>query len=145
MAPARPLTLPGHRTIKGSTLRTILTQSGIFRDDFAGNDAKVGERGLNLASQIAAHATHVVYLCVFEDFKELAGHFLAGPSLVHRDAVWAESALWIEITQICYFTQGKSAEIISFCENTLESGEERTELNEKDLTNGAEECICTLR
>jgi len=29
-----PLTLPGHRTIKGSTLRTILTQSGISRDDF---------------------------------------------------------------------------------------------------------------
>ena len=29
-----PLTLPGHRTIKGSTLRTILTQSGISRDEF---------------------------------------------------------------------------------------------------------------
>ncbi|OQY96902.1 MAG: hypothetical protein B6D41_04590 [Chloroflexi bacterium UTCFX4] len=29
-----PLTLPNHRTIKGSTLRTILTQSGIPRDDF---------------------------------------------------------------------------------------------------------------
>ena len=29
-----PLTLPGHRTIKGSTLRTALTQSGIPRDDF---------------------------------------------------------------------------------------------------------------
>jgi predicted RNA binding protein YcfA (HicA-like mRNA interferase family) len=29
-----PLTLPGHRTIKGSTLRTVLTQSGISRDDF---------------------------------------------------------------------------------------------------------------
>ena len=29
-----PLTLPNHRTIKGSTLRTILTQSGIARDDF---------------------------------------------------------------------------------------------------------------
>ncbi|MSR66796.1 MAG: type II toxin-antitoxin system HicA family toxin [Pedosphaera sp.] len=29
-----PMTLPGHRTIKGSTLRTILTQSGISRDDF---------------------------------------------------------------------------------------------------------------
>jgi predicted RNA binding protein YcfA (HicA-like mRNA interferase family) len=29
-----PLTLPNHRTIKGCTLRTILTQSGIARDDF---------------------------------------------------------------------------------------------------------------
>lgn len=29
-----PLTLPNHRAIKGSTLRTILTQSGIARDDF---------------------------------------------------------------------------------------------------------------
>ena len=29
-----PMTLPGHRLIKGSTLRTVLTQSGIARDDF---------------------------------------------------------------------------------------------------------------
>lgn len=29
-----PLTLPNHRTIKGSTLRTILSQSGISRDEF---------------------------------------------------------------------------------------------------------------
>ena len=29
-----PLTLPGHRTIKASTLRTILTQSGIPREEF---------------------------------------------------------------------------------------------------------------
>ena len=29
-----PLTLPNHRRIKGSTLRTILTQSGISREDF---------------------------------------------------------------------------------------------------------------
>lgn len=29
-----PMTLPGPRTIKGSTLRTALTQSGISRDDF---------------------------------------------------------------------------------------------------------------
>ena len=29
-----PMTLPGHRTIKASTLRTALTQSGISRDDF---------------------------------------------------------------------------------------------------------------
>ncbi len=29
-----PLTLPNHRLIKGSTLRTILTQSGISRDEF---------------------------------------------------------------------------------------------------------------
>jgi predicted RNA binding protein YcfA (HicA-like mRNA interferase family) len=28
------LTMPNHRTIKGSTLRTILTQAGIPRDDF---------------------------------------------------------------------------------------------------------------
>lgn len=29
-----PLTMPNHRTIKASTLRTILTQAGITRDDF---------------------------------------------------------------------------------------------------------------
>ena len=29
-----PMTIPNHRTIKGSTLRTILTQTGISRDDF---------------------------------------------------------------------------------------------------------------
>jgi len=29
-----PLTLPNHRFIKGSTLRTICTQSGIRREDF---------------------------------------------------------------------------------------------------------------
>jgi predicted RNA binding protein YcfA (HicA-like mRNA interferase family) len=29
-----PLTIPNHRRIKGSTLRTILTQSGIPREDF---------------------------------------------------------------------------------------------------------------
>jgi predicted RNA binding protein YcfA (HicA-like mRNA interferase family) len=29
-----PLTLPGHATIKGSTLRTICTQARIQRDDF---------------------------------------------------------------------------------------------------------------
>jgi len=28
------LTIPNHRRIKGSTLRTILTQTGIPRDDF---------------------------------------------------------------------------------------------------------------
>ena len=28
------LTMPNHSTIKASTLRTILTQSGIARDDF---------------------------------------------------------------------------------------------------------------
>jgi len=27
-----PLTMPNHRRIKGSTLRTILTQAGIYRD-----------------------------------------------------------------------------------------------------------------
>lgn len=31
-----PLTMPNHRTIKSSTLRTILLQSGISRDDFLG-------------------------------------------------------------------------------------------------------------
>ena len=36
-----PLTLPGHRRIKGSTLRTILTQSGIVRDDFLSAYEKV--------------------------------------------------------------------------------------------------------
>jgi predicted RNA binding protein YcfA (HicA-like mRNA interferase family) len=29
-----PLTMPNHRTIKASTLRTILTQVGVARDDF---------------------------------------------------------------------------------------------------------------
>jgi len=29
-----PLTMPNHRTIKSSTLRTILTQAGISREDF---------------------------------------------------------------------------------------------------------------
>ena len=29
-----PLTIPNHRTIKGSTLRTIFTQAGIPRDRF---------------------------------------------------------------------------------------------------------------
>jgi predicted RNA binding protein YcfA (HicA-like mRNA interferase family) len=29
-----PLTLPNHERIKGSTLRSICTQSGISRDDF---------------------------------------------------------------------------------------------------------------
>lgn len=29
-----PLTIPNHRTIKGSTLRTVLTQAGITREDF---------------------------------------------------------------------------------------------------------------
>jgi predicted RNA binding protein YcfA (HicA-like mRNA interferase family) len=29
-----PLTMPNHRTIKGSTLRTILTQAGLSRDAF---------------------------------------------------------------------------------------------------------------
>lgn len=36
-----PLTIPNHRQIKGSTLRTILTQAGISREEFleAYNDA----------------------------------------------------------------------------------------------------------
>jgi predicted RNA binding protein YcfA (HicA-like mRNA interferase family) len=29
-----PLTIPNHRTLKSSTLRTILSQAGISRDDF---------------------------------------------------------------------------------------------------------------
>ncbi|HEB66272.1 MAG TPA: type II toxin-antitoxin system HicA family toxin [Chloroflexi bacterium] len=29
-----PLTMPNHRTIKGSTLRTILRQANISREDF---------------------------------------------------------------------------------------------------------------
>ncbi len=29
-----PLTMPNHSTVKSSTLRTILTQAGISRDDF---------------------------------------------------------------------------------------------------------------
>ena len=29
-----PLTMPNHRRIKGSTLRTMLTQAGISRDEF---------------------------------------------------------------------------------------------------------------
>ena len=31
---ATPLTLPNHRTVKGTTLRTICTQAGIPRDAF---------------------------------------------------------------------------------------------------------------
>jgi predicted RNA binding protein YcfA (HicA-like mRNA interferase family) len=31
-----PLTMPNHLRIKGSTLRTILTQAGISRDEFLG-------------------------------------------------------------------------------------------------------------
>jgi predicted RNA binding protein YcfA (HicA-like mRNA interferase family) len=30
-----PLTMPNHPRVKGSTLRTILTQAGISRDDFS--------------------------------------------------------------------------------------------------------------
>ncbi len=30
------LTIPNHSTIKASTLRTVLTQAGIARDDFLG-------------------------------------------------------------------------------------------------------------
>lgn len=33
-ATTTPLTLPNHKRIKGSTLRSICTQSGISRDDF---------------------------------------------------------------------------------------------------------------
>ncbi len=29
-----PLTMPGHKNIKGSTLRAICTQAGISREDF---------------------------------------------------------------------------------------------------------------
>ena len=29
-----PLTLPSHRTIKGATLRAVLRQSGVGRDEF---------------------------------------------------------------------------------------------------------------
>ena len=29
-----PLTMPHHRTLKSSTLRTILTQAGVSREDF---------------------------------------------------------------------------------------------------------------
>jgi len=29
-----PLTMPNHRTLKSSTIRTILSQAGISRDDF---------------------------------------------------------------------------------------------------------------
>lgn len=29
-----PLTLPNHRTVKGSTLRTILTQAGLTREEY---------------------------------------------------------------------------------------------------------------
>ena len=34
-----PMTIPNHRTIKGSTLRSICTQSGIPRDEFLDADA----------------------------------------------------------------------------------------------------------
>ena len=29
-----PLTMPNHKTIKGSTLRTIINQAGLARDEF---------------------------------------------------------------------------------------------------------------
>ena len=32
--PTTPLTMPAHRTIKGSTLRAICTQAGISREEF---------------------------------------------------------------------------------------------------------------
>lgn len=32
--PKTPLTIPNHRYIKSSTLRTVLTQSGVTREDF---------------------------------------------------------------------------------------------------------------
>jgi predicted RNA binding protein YcfA (HicA-like mRNA interferase family) len=35
-----PLTVPNHRTIKSSTLRTILTQAAIQRDEFLGAYSK---------------------------------------------------------------------------------------------------------
>ena len=35
-----PLTLPNHKTLKSSTLRTICTQSGISREDFLKNYQK---------------------------------------------------------------------------------------------------------
>jgi predicted RNA binding protein YcfA (HicA-like mRNA interferase family) len=36
-----PLVLPNHRTIKGSTLRSILTQAGIEREEFLEAFSKV--------------------------------------------------------------------------------------------------------
>jgi len=36
-----PLTMPNHKLIKGSTLRSICTQSGISRDDFISAYEKV--------------------------------------------------------------------------------------------------------
>ena len=36
-----PLTMPNHKLIKGSTLRSICTQSGISRDDFIAAYEKV--------------------------------------------------------------------------------------------------------
>jgi predicted RNA binding protein YcfA (HicA-like mRNA interferase family) len=36
-----PLTMPNHSLIKGSTLRTILTQAGIARDDFLNKFGKI--------------------------------------------------------------------------------------------------------
>jgi predicted RNA binding protein YcfA (HicA-like mRNA interferase family) len=35
-----PMTIPNHRTIKGSTLRRICTQAGIDRDTFLGAYAR---------------------------------------------------------------------------------------------------------
>ena len=36
-----PLTMPNHKLIKGSTLRSICTQSGISRDDFVAAYEKI--------------------------------------------------------------------------------------------------------
>jgi len=33
-ASTTPMTIPNHRTLKGSTLRSICTQAGISRDEF---------------------------------------------------------------------------------------------------------------
>ncbi len=33
---ATPMTIPNHRTYKSSTLRAVLTQAGISRDEFLG-------------------------------------------------------------------------------------------------------------
>ena len=46
-----PLVIPNHRTIKSSTLRLVLTQSGIDRSQFLEAYAKVGQMHFGFLSQ----------------------------------------------------------------------------------------------
>jgi predicted RNA binding protein YcfA (HicA-like mRNA interferase family) len=54
-----PLTMPNHRRIKGSTLRTILTQAGIPRDAFlAAYEQVCGATFCTSSVTVAGRTTH---------------------------------------------------------------------------------------